>query len=489
MSDDVRALKSQAAERIREGRMAEAARLFERLVELEPQAPNNWFNLGYSRRMSRQYAAALEAYGQAVDRGVPAPEEVHINRAAILSEYFHDVPGAAEELHRAVAANPRALKAWLNLGNLREDLGDTAGAREAYGKAIEVDPRSGRATARLAAIDLHERGPEKAVNSLREAASRSWPSAEDAAEVRFALGNALDAAGDYEGAFQTVDEANRLAAVARRPGARYDRAAQERLVDELIALPPLQAAEPVPLDETPIFICGMFRSGSTLVEQLIARHPEVTAGGELEFIPSIAHHDLSPYPRSLAGLSSWRLSELRDKYLDELTSLFPSAARVTDKRPDNFLHIGLIKALFPQARIVHTVRQPLDNVLSAYFLYFGDAVSYSDRLEDIAHYYAQYRRLMDHWRDRHGSDIHDVDYDRLVADPRAELMPLMNFLGLEWDEAFLDHRPAAAVRTASNWQVRQPLHARSSGRWRHYERELEPVRRQLADAGLLGEPG
>ena len=183
------------------------------------------------------------------------------------------------------------------------------------------------------------------------------------------------------------------------------------------------------------------------------------------------------------------MSELRDKYLDELTSLFPSAARVTDKRPDNFLHIGLIKALFPQARIVHTVRQPLDNVLSAYFLYFGDAVSYSDRLEDIAHYYAQYRRLMDHWRDRHGSDIHDVDYDRLVADPRAELMPLMNFLGLEWDEEFLDHRPAAAVRTASNWQVRQPLHARSSGRWRHYERELEPVRRQLADAGLLGEPG
>ena len=485
MSDDIRELKSQAAQRIREGRMAEAAQLFERIVELEPGAPNNWFNLGYTRRMSRQYAAALDAYGQALDRGVEAPEDVHINRAVIQSEYLHDMDGAVAELRRAIEVNSRALKAWLNLGNLHEDLGDIAGARAAYANALQVDPRSGRATARLAGIELHEKGVEAALGPLREAASRSWPTAEDAAEVQFALGNALDGAGEYAGAFEAIAQANRLAAGARHHSARYDPAAQERLVDALIAVPPLDSAEPLSVEETPIFICGMFRSGSTLIEQLIARHPDVTAGGELEFIPGLVREDLSPYPQSLAGLSSGRLSGLRDTYLGELHGLFPAARRVTDKRPDNFLHIALIKALFPQARIVHTRRHPLDNILSAYFLYFGDDVRYSERLDDIAHFYVQYRRLMDHWRERFGADIHDVDYDALVADPRAELEPLLAFLGLAWDEACLEHRPAAAVRTASNGQVRRPLHAKSSGRWRHYERQLDPVRRQLADAGLL----
>jgi Flp pilus assembly protein TadD len=487
MSDDIRELKSQAAQRIREGRMAEAAQLFERIVELEPDAPNNWFNLGYTRRMSRDYTVALEAYEQALDRAVSAPEDVHINRAVILSEYLHDMDGAAEELRRAIEANPRALKAWLNLGNLHEDLDDTDGARAAYANALQVNPRSGRATARLAGIDLYEKGVEAALGPLREAANMSWPTAQDAAEVQFALGNALDSAGEYAPAFEAITQANRLASGVRHPSARYEPAEQERLVDALIALPPLHRAEPLSVEETPIFICGMFRSGSTLVEQLMARHPDVTAGGELEFIPGMVHEDLTPYPQSLAGLTAEPLSGLRDKYLGELHRLFPAAARVTDKRPDNFLHIALIKALFPQARIVHTRRHPLDNILSAYFLYFGDDVRYSERLDDIAHFYVQYRRLMDHWRDRFGADIHDVDYDALVANPRAELEPLLAFLGLEWDNACLEHQPAAAVRTASNWQVRRPLHAKSSGRWRNYERELDPVRRQLADAGLLGQ--
>jgi hypothetical protein len=230
----------------------------------------------------------------------------------------------------------------------------------------------------------------------------------------------------------------------------------------------------------------MFRSGSTLVEQLLGRHPDVTPGGELEFIPAIVRENLLPYPRTLSEASPERLDLLREKYLGEARRLYPEAARVTDKRPDNFVHIGLIKALFPCARIVHTVRQPLDNILSVFFLYFGDDVRYSDTLDHIVHYYAQYRRLMDHWRERFGADIHDVAYDRLVAEPRGEMERLLAFCGLDWDDACLDADSAgSAVRTASNWQVRKPLHQRSSGRWRNYERELEPIRHRLAQAGLL----
>ena len=161
--------------------------------------------------------------------------------------------------------------------------------------------------------------------------------------------------------------------------------------------------------------------------------------------------------------------------------MHPEAEIVTDKRPDNFLHIGLIKTLFPEARIVHTVRQPLDNILSVYFLHLDPAMGYALDLDDAAHWYGQYRRLMAHWKSLYPNDIHDLDYDGFVADPKPSLAALLDFLGLEWEEACLEfHEAGNAVRTASAWQVREPLYRRSSGRWRNYERHLQGVIDQLS---------
>src|SRR4051812_30164963 len=244
MGDDVRALKAEAANRLRNGRAAEAAELFERLTKLEPDEPNHWFNLGYSRRVARMYLPALDAYAEALTRNVRDPEDVHINRAAILTEHLHDIPAAIEELRAAIAANPRAATAWLNFGNLAEDVGDTDKARDAYARALEVDPGNGRATGRLAGLHVHEGHADSAVAMLREAADRQWRSAQDAAEVHFALGNALDASGDYAAAFAAVAEANRLGLTGRHPSLRYDRTAMEDLVNALIALPPTATAGP-----------------------------------------------------------------------------------------------------------------------------------------------------------------------------------------------------------------------------------------------------
>ena len=482
---EARTLSAEAARALREGRAAEAANLFAQLTRVQPDDANHWFNLGWSLRASRQYEAALEAYAEALKRGVTQPEDVHVNRSVILSEYLHRPAEAVAELRRAVAANPEAVPAWLNLGSLCEDLGDGTGARAAYRSALEADPGSGRALARLAAIDVHEGRGAEAIDMLRGAAQRPFRQAQDAAEVFFALGSALDATGDYSAAFQAVSEGNRVGSVTRPAALQYDPGAQERLVDSLIAMPPLENAGVYPANRSPIFICGMFRSGSTLAEQLLARHPQITAGGELEFIPAMVREDLQPYPTALAEVESGRLRELRDKYLEQLQRLYPDSTRVTDKRPDNFLHLGLIKALFPEARIVHTVRQALDNILSVYFLYFADSVTYSGSLDEITHFYAQYRRLMKHWDALYDTGIHDVSYDQLVASPRTELEKLLSFLGLEWDEACLDHRSGGAVRTASNWQVRKPVHQRSSGRWRNYAKELKPLRQRLSAAGLL----
>lgn len=170
---------------------------------------------------------------------------------------------------------------------------------------------------------------------------------------------------------------------------------------------------------------------------------------------------------------------LRDLYLGGLKTARPQADVVTDKRPDNFLHIGLIKAMFPNARIVHTVREPLDVILSNWFLHLDRSMGHALDLGDLAHWHGQYLRLMRHWKTLY-PDILDLDYDALVVEPRPAIERLLAYCGLDWEEAVLDfHRAAAPVRTASVWQVREPLYRRSSGRWRNYERHLGAVKAAL----------
>ena len=485
MSEEWRALGAEAARHLSERRWPDAIAALERVVALNPDHADSWFNLGYAQRHARLYEEALRTYDKAIALGMRGPEEAHLNRAVILSEQLHRMDEAREALERAIEANAGSTAAWLNLGNLHEDLGDRDSARDAYRGALRSDPDNGRAMARLAMLDSFAGQPDQALEDLRHAQQRVRLDTEDAAEIRFALGSLLDAKEDYPAAFAEVRDGNAIAARLRAPATRYDPNAQEKLVDDLIAMfqfPPADSAPPPPVT----FICGMFRSGSTLIEQLLGRHPDIVAGGELEFLPSMVAEKLQPYPQTVASLSSDQVEALGDDYLAQVRALFPDARIVTDKRPDNFLHIGLIKTLFPGARIIHTVRDPLDTILSAYFLYFAASISYSERLDDLVHYYAQYRRLMAHWQDLYGNDIFDVDYDQLVTDPEAVLRPLLAFIGADWDESCLDHlSDQSVVRTASVWQVRKPLHRKSSGRWRHYESELAAVRAELQAMGLL----
>jgi hypothetical protein len=214
----------------------------------------------------------------------------------------------------------------------------------------------------------------------------------------------------------------------------------------------------------------MFRSGSTLAEQILAGHSRVTPGGELGLVPAIARW-LEPYPASLATRPDL-IGQARDLYLRGLAASRPGAALVTDKRPDNFLHIGLIKAMFPNARIVHTVRDPLDTILSNWFLHLDASMAHALDLDDMAHWHGQYRRLMAHWKALY-PDILDLDYDLLVREPRPLIKALLEHLDLAWEDGVMTfHTARTGVRTASVWQVREPLYARSSGRWRNYERHL-----------------
>lgn len=484
---DPRALVQKATLLEQAGKFADAEALYARVLDDWPQLTDTWYNLALLQRRMGKFAEALASYQQALDRGVSLPEEVHLNRGVIYSDCLRQDDAAERELDAALRINPRYVPALFNLANLREDYGRREDAVALYERILALDPNHYEALSRYASLTLAKHRDDPIVNRLHAAIRGPAVNAHDKASLGFALGKVLDACGSYDEAFDAYSGANRdsrAAAPANAP--RYDRVAHERLIDAIIGqFSAAPGAASKPLHPRPIFICGMFRSGSTLAEQVLAAHSQVQSGGELPFIPSIASQVLAPFPARMHGVTDEQLQALAQQYQESLAKLFPGASHVTDKRPDNFLYIGLIKRLFPGAKIVHTTRQPLDNCLSIFFLHLDHRMSYALDLMDIGHYYAQYRRLMAHWQSLYGADILGFDYDAFVADPERSTRELLTFCELPWEDACLSfHQARTAVKTASVWQVRRPVYRESSGRWRRYERQLQSLRRFLQQAGI-----
>ena len=484
---DPQALLRSAVALEQAGRFAEAEAAYLRVLGSWPDLPNTWYNLARLQRRIGRFDAALASYQQALDRGVSEPEEVHLNRGVIYADCLRQDDAAERELQAALTLNPNYVPALLNLANLREDFGKQADASALYEKILALEPRCYTALARYAGLQKIARPDDPLIARLRAAIADADASPADRADLGFALGKVLDSSGAWDAAFAAYSAANRHSRHSAGPAAAYDRHAHERFIDALIAefRPGQTAAAAQPQSSRPVFICGMFRSGSTLAEQILSAHSRVAAGGELAFLPSLVHTELAPFPATMATITQAQLNALATRYVEMLARLFPKGDRVTDKRPDNFLYLGLIKRLFPDARIVHTVRNPLDNCLSIYFLHLDHSMSYALDLADIGHYYVQYRRLMAHWKALYGADILDLDYDALVREPRPAMEQLTAFCGLQWEEACLSfEQTARAVKTASVWQVRERLYRRSSGRWHNYAAQLAPLRTYLRDAGI-----
>lgn len=481
MDQQTEALLQRAAEFQRAGRIGEAIAAYSQLLEREPELPDSWYNLAWLQRQARQHEAALESYAQALGRGVSDPEEVHLNRAVILSDHLSRPDEAETELKAALALNPAYLPALLNLGNLYEDLGDRDSAEAAYRRAVEVAPGDALALSRLAGVV--DSGSEAASELIEKIRSRllAARSAAERADLGFALGRLLDARGDYDLAFSAYRDANRASRESLGPQFQgYDRARHEAIVDRLIATFPKRISRGGEAVDSPVFICGMFRSGSTLVEQIIGAHSRVTSGGELDLVPALVQR-IRGYPEAVAAADRATIESWRSFYVAGSAPFALEGCLLTDKRPDNFLHIGLIKTLFPDARIVHTRRNRLDNLLSLYFLHLNPQMAYALDLGTAAHWHRQHERLMAHWKNLYPDDIFDVDYDELVKEPHPLIERLLEFLGLEWEDSVLDFaNRGSPVKTASVWQVREPLHSRSSGRWRNYRDKLRHA---------LGEPG
>lgn len=473
----------QSASRLREqGRYAEAAKQYQAVVRATPQSATSWYNLGFCQRMSGQYDEALASYQQAIDRNVTQPEEAHLNRAAILADAMRREDEAQRELKRALKINPRYTPALINLANLAEDYGRRSESAELYARALNIEPSNWEALARYANVLVAPDDVQAAIPRLQAAVARRALADVDRANLGFALGRLLDLDRQYDAAFDAYAAAN----VASRSayGGAYDHAAEDHLAARIMKVFADVPELPGQSSEwAPIFICGMFRSGSTLAEQVLAGHPRVSPCGELSLMPELVAANVSPFPEQAVGLDAGAIAALAEAYKAKIASLFPKADIVTDKWLSNFLYVGLIKRMFPRAKIVHTVREPLDNALSVHFLHLDSSFGYATDLMDTAHQLLLTRRLMAHWQVLYPDDVISFDYDEFVREPRAAAQALIAALGLEWDEECLAfHRRRNAVKTASVWQVREPLYTTSSGRWKNYAAHLEAVRDYLAKA-------
>jgi tetratricopeptide (TPR) repeat protein len=434
---------------LRLGRPQQAADCFRRALALASGSPASWCGLG-------------EALG-GLDR-----------HAEAISCFEH-----------AIALAPDFALAHYNRGTALAYLGRLAEAEKAFARAAELAPdnpafRSAPIGLRKTAAD---NGNLKALEAM-EASAGDLDANEEAA-LHFTLAKAYDDAGDCARAFEQLRHGN----AARRSRSGYDirrdldrfRAIAEAFTADIIAA---GAGERL-LSELPVFVIGMPRSGTTLVEQIIASHSDAFGAGEQGILPGLVNAGLAgrAFPAAIGALDREAWLKLGAAYAERLRALSPSAARITDKLPLNFQLAGLIRLALPGARIVHVVRDPLDTCFSCYSTLFEDGdLDFTCDLTDLGRYYRGYMGMMDHWRAvlPQGAML-EVRYEKLVENLEPEARRLIGYCGLDWNERCLKfHETVRPVQTASALQVRQPLYNTSVGRASRYAQWLEPLRLALA---------
>ena len=451
-----------------------------RAIELDPRLPEGHLHLGNALLAINEMHAAEVAYRGGLE---VAPQHAALHTAHAMAERaLGRVDEAAASVRRSLAIRPDAADTVALLGSLAIDRGRFDEAETLLKKALDMSPGLPEALTGLTAV----RKMTVADAAWRDAAERTLSATLPVAHaigLHHARGKYCDDVGDFDAAFEHHRRGHELARRSRPP---YDRAATTARVTRTLSAfdrASLEALRPAGLaSERPVFIFGMPRSGTTLAEQILASHPQVHGAGEVLFWQFAADAELASRPeeRSQTIAASGR------QYLASFAPLPAAATRVIDKLPSNFKNLGLIHAALPQARFIHLERDPLDTCLSIYFQGFTAAHAYATDLSDLAHYYREYRRLMAHWRATLPPHLLlEVRYESLVDDPEHWTRRMLAHIGLPWDPRCLDfHRTERPVLTASSWQVRQPIGKGSIGRWRHYQRQLEPLRAALGDDAL-----
>jgi tetratricopeptide (TPR) repeat protein len=468
----------------------EAMASFRRALEIRPDFAEAAVNLSNAQRSVGRLDEAVAGYRRAL-LVKPDFAEAHTELGTALRLQRRAAESEAS-CRRALEINPDSAAALSVLADLRADAGRFDEAEELFKRIIAIDPAASDAWAGIARLRTMTPADAAWLAAAQGLVEQGLPPRSELS-LRYAIGKYFDDVRDFEKAFQNYRRANEL---SKQCGPAHDRTRLTRNIDLIIRSHDQgwerrsrSAANP---SMRPVFIVGMLRSGTSLAEQILASHPAVFGAGELTFWGAASAANIAgaaAVNASAIDISDAALVRLGDDYLRLLHGLSADALRVVDKLPTNFLFLGLIHAALPHARIIHMRRNPIDTCLSIYFQHFEAANTYVNDLEDLAHYYREYRRLMRHWRTVLPAGIMlEVPYEGLVLDLPVWSRRLLDFIGLPWDPRCLDfHQTARTVVTASRWQVRQKISTSSVERWRHYEKYIGPLK-SLLESRTLNPP-
>ncbi|MFC1495144.1 sulfotransferase [Thermodesulfobacteriota bacterium] len=374
-----------------------------------------------------------------------------------------------------------------NIGNILKNLGQIDEAVDHFEKALELDQDHVSAYYNLSRARVGT-DPED-LERMEKMVKDDRLVQEQHCSMHFSLGKVYDDLGDYDKAFYHFKKGNELDTRDKPFDPRMHSLAVDRMMatfnQEFFSGRRGFGSE----STLPVFVLGMPRSGTTLVEQTLASHPKVFGAGELNNIGQLVsalpqlQGKLAGYPECATLIDAISSCQLGEEYISYLRGVGGDAIRVTDKMPGNFINLGFISILLPNAKIIHCHREPLDTSLSCYFQHFAMVMPFSRDLSFLGSYYRDYKRIMDHWHKVAPLPILDVFYKDMVTDHEGMSRKIVEFVGLEWDDACLDfHKTERTVKTASNWQVRQPVYTSSIARWKNYDKFLGPLREALGDA-------
>jgi tetratricopeptide (TPR) repeat protein len=492
------------------GRLDEAEDAYRKALARQPNNPDTLDNLALALKDLLRLDEATEAIGRALvidgardafhthhasillDQDRFDEAEAAVGRALALNPVNHDavnqlgrvafergdLEGSLGHYRRALALKPDLADACNNMGNALKELGRLGEAHEAYIEAIRLDPSITGTYVNLADSKTFAPG-DPHLAAMEDLAGKELTKT-DRLQLGFALGKAYADLKDYRRSFTHLREANAL----KRETVSYDEAAALAFFDRIEAAftPALmrgkKGGDP---SSRPIFVIGMPRSGTTLVEQILASHPMVHGAGELKTLNEVVQTVQGPggsvYPEFVPAVDAAALRQIGERYLAELARLAPDGERVTDKMPSNYYFAGLIHLALPNAKIVHCVRDPVDTCVSCFSKLFSGEQVHTYDLGELGRYYKRYERLMAHWRRVMPEDrMLDMRYEEVVGDFEAQARRLLAYCGLPWDESCLAfHRTKRPVRTASATQVRRPIYRSAIGRWRVYEDGLGPL--------------
>ena len=486
-SENITSLLTEAYEYQKNRQFEQASFLYQQVVEIDPENIIALNGLGIIAKDTGMISLALDFFRAAYSVN---PDNVTVNRnLGVLYARLSVYDRAIHHYQAILKADRDNAEAHGEIARLYLHTGDTEKALHHYKCAFRLNPEDPRNFHGLVQLDPQSVSDEQ-IKTIEAYLNKPDLPLNTRCSFYFALGTIYDRRGKYDEAFANYTVAN------LSKGLGFDSNRHADLISQIIDNFPAELFDEPALmslnnSQQPVFIVGMPRSGSTLVEQILSTHSDVYAAGELNLIDSVigqinnTHGKRSADPVSLDSSDADLLKNLSRFYLNGINNLAQkdgksSAARITDKMPENYLHLGLIALLFPNASIIHCERNPLDVSLSCYFQNFAGNHSYATDLKNIALYYQQYERLMQHWKQVLPVRIHTIRYEDMILDTESVSRQLMAFLDIDWQNNHMKYMSSARpVNTASLVQVRKKIYQSSLDRWKNYEKYLHSLKKIL----------